>query len=225
MLCSEVDVMKTALGLVLALSLAACGGEAISDSEPQSAAGAGGGAGTGGTGAAGGSAGSNSTGGSTAVGGSGGGTAGAGAVGGASGAGGTECVPQPEVQWPPLGQSECEHLWVLDVSNPTLSDASGDGAVSPGETVLIHVDLDETAGIGHSMYPGVQFTSDHPGVKVTYNDWYYAIFACQTHPASGTVEVASDVAPGTVVTITARVASLNTECPDANSIEIPITIE
>jgi hypothetical protein len=75
------------------------------------------------------------------------------------------------------------------------------------------------------MYPGVAFESDHPGVSVKENDWYYAIFACQTHTASATLVVSGDVAPGTQVTLTARVAMINQECPDAYAIEIPLTIQ
>jgi hypothetical protein len=71
----------------------------------------------------------------------------------------------------------------------------------------------------------VAFSSDHPGVSVKEDTWYYAIFACQTHPTFATGVVASDVAPGTVVTITARVAMLGNVCAEANAIEIPISIQ
>lgn len=56
------------------------------------------------------------------------------------------------------------------------------------------------------------------------NDWFYAILPCQTDLVSAQITVASDVAPGTVVTITARAAMLDHECPDAPSIVIPITV-
>jgi hypothetical protein len=208
------DAMKTFGSLLLALSMAACGGEAISGADPETTPAAGGSGAIGGTGA---------TGGATAGTGAATGSTGGASSGGSAGAG-AACVPQENVSWPPL-EPACEHLWVLDVSNPTLTDPDGDGVVSPGDTIMIHVDLAEVAGYGWNMYPGVEFTSDHPGVSVTWNDWYYAIFACQTHAAGATVIVGNDVAPGSHVTITARVAMLGSECPSANAIQIPLTIQ
>jgi hypothetical protein len=213
------DTMKTSASLFLVFSLAACGGESISDHDPQITPGSGGGT-------AGGAPGSSGSGGSagTASAGAPGGGGSAGNGGGSAGSDPGECVPQDAVMWPPL-DAQCEHLWVLGVSNPKLIDQSGDGVVSPGESVQIHVDLNEIGGLGFNMYPGVEFTSDHPGVSVSHNDWYYAIFACQTHPTSATAVISSDVPAGTQVTVTARAAMLNEVCPDAHSIKITLTIQ
>jgi hypothetical protein len=215
--------MKILGSMLSILFLAACGGEAVSGSGHEPTPGAGGGFATGGS-----AGGTSSTGGAGSAGSAGatssGGASGTPGSAGAAGTGAAECVPQEDVSWPPL-EAACEHLWVLDVSNPIVIDQNGDGVVSPGETAEIRVELSEVAGYGWNMYPGVDFTSDHPGVSVKWYDWYYAIFACQTHPAGANVVVAKDVAPGTQVTITARVAMLGAECPLARSIQIPLTIQ
>lgn len=210
---------------LLALMLAACGGESISDTSAGATGGNGGtvaAGGNGGSGAISGNGGSGSNGGSGGAGGSAGSAGSGGAQGGSGGTAGAACVPREP---PPEPSADgCEDLHVLTVSDPTLEDASGDGALSPGETATLQVNLNEVAGLGFNMYPGVAFESDHEGVNIHENDWYYAIFACQTHPASATIEVSPEVAPGTQVTLTARVAMLGQECPDTYAIEIPLTV-
>jgi hypothetical protein len=218
--------MKRFASLFLLLSVAACGGEAFRDGSAGVAGSSGEPVSPGTAGSAGRP--SQSSGGSSA----GGATSGAGGLAGSSAAGsaGTfpgdppdppaeECIPHDDFQWPP-SQGQCDELWVLDVSNPRI-----EGSLAPGATARLHVDLTEVGGLGWSLYPGVEFTSDHPGVKVGYDTWYYAIFACQTLPASGTLEISPELASGTRVTITARVAMLNGSCPEAASIAVPITIE
>ncbi len=114
---------------------------------------------------------------------------------------------------------------MLAVSHPVLiNDADGDGQLEVGETGSLQVNLDEIAGLGFSYYPGVIFETAAAGVTVSSNDWFYAILACQSNPVSAAIAVGGDVAPGTVVTITARVAMLNHDCPDAYAIEVPITV-
>ncbi len=73
-------------------------------------------------------------------------------------------------------------------------------------------------------YPGVNFETAAAGVTVSSGDWFYGIAACQSNPVTASIVVGGNVAPGTVVTITARVAMLNHECPDAYAIEVPITV-
>ena len=195
--------------LGLFVCLVGCGGESMSDASSGGAAGSAGSAGSAGTGGSGGSGGSGGAG-ATA------GTGGSGATGGSAGAA-PECVPQEQ---PPFEEPTCEDLWVMQVSEPKI-----DGVVAPGSSAGVVVRLQEVAGLGFGYYPGVSFESDHPGVSVQHDDWYYAIFACASYEASGTITVASDVPSGTEVTITARVAMLNQECPEAHSIEIPIVVQ
>jgi hypothetical protein len=118
-------------------------------------------------------------------------------------------------------EATCEDLWVLDVSNPTVSDQSGDGVISPGETLDVRVDLNEIAGYGWNMYPGVDFKSDQPGVSVKWNDWYYAIAACER--IAGATAVISTTFHGTQVTITARVACNTSVRPPTDP--DPLTIQ
>lgn len=142
---------------------------------------------------------------------------------GSGGAGGSTCVPQPEGAGGFM-QPTCADLAVLAVSHPVLTDADGDGQVEVGETAVLQINLDEIAGVGFNFYPGVNFTTTTAGVTVNHNDWLYAILACQNVPVSAQIAIGSDVAPGTVVTITARVAMLNNDCPDTYAVEIPITV-
>lgn len=192
--------MKKALVLVCScLSLAACGGEVTLAS-----AAAGASVGEGGRGGAG-----------------GGGEGGGGADAGGGGSATIVCVPQPDGAGG-FTQPTCADLGGLVVAAPFVTDADGDGVVSSGESALIEASLSEVAGVGFSWYPGVLFQSDDPAVEIEGQDWYYAIFACQTHPVKA--QATFNVPSGTKVTITARVSMLNHDCPEAYAIDIPITV-
>ena len=144
--------------------------------------------------------------------------------GGDSGTGGSAvCVPQPEEPGP-FVKATCADLAALAVSHAVVTDANGDGQVDAGESAVLQVNLDEIAGVGTYFYPGVLFETASAGVTVSSNAWLYGIMGCQTVPMSGEITIGSDVAPGTVVTITARVAFLNHTCPDAFAITVPITV-
>lgn len=147
--------------------------------------------------------------------------------GGGSGgaAGGTPCVPEPEGSGGFAGQPTCADLSVLTVSDLVITGDGGDGKLSPGEGAKVTAKLNEVGGKGFNWYPGVIFTTDHPGVSVSAQDWFYAIFACQSMDVAATITVGSDVAPGTVVSLRAQVAMLNTDCPGAYAISVPIEIE
>ncbi len=144
--------------------------------------------------------------------------------GGDTGAGGSaECVPQPDMTGT-FKQPTCADLAGLAVSHAVVTDAGGDGDVNVGETAVIDVSLAEIAGLGFSFYPGVVFESDHAGVTVTSDDWFYAILPCQIDHVAAQLTVASDVPAGTLVKITARAAMLNDACLDAPAIVIPILV-
>ena len=141
-----------------------------------------------------------------------------------TGAGGSAvCMPQPDTTGTFM-EPTCADLAGLAVSNAVIADAGGDGNVDAGESAVLQVNLAEIAGLGFNHYPGVAFESSSAGVTVTANDWFYAILPCQTNQVSAQLTIASDVAPGTVVMITARVAMLNNACLDAPAIVIPITV-
>lgn len=161
-----------------------------------------------------------------------GGSAGSVPSGGASsgGAGGTggavpeECTPKGGGEGG-FQQPTCDDLSGLSVTDAVVTDASGDGKLSPGEKLTIVASLNETAGEDFMWYPGVRFVSASESVTVKENDWYYGIAACQTQPVSATGEISPSAKAGTVVTVTARVGMLNEECPNAPALEIPISIE
>ena len=88
----------------------------------------------------------------------------------------------------------------------------------------LQVNLDEIAGLDFYYYPGVIFETAAPGITVSTDAWFYGIGACQSSPLIASIVVGDDVAPGTVVTITARVAMLKQDCPDTYAIEVPITV-
>jgi len=141
---------------------------------------------------------------------------------GGAGAGGSEvvCVPQPEGSGG-FTEPTCEDLAVLAVSHPVLDDA---GQLEVGKTAYLHLNLEEIGGVGFNFYPGVLFETTTAGVTVSSNDWFYAILPCQIDQVIAAITVDNNVAPGTVVMITARVAMLNHDCPDAYSITIPLMV-
>lgn len=146
---------------------------------------------------------------------------------GGSGGAPAECVVQPEGTGG-FKEATCADLSVLSVSNAVLTDTTGNGngngQLEAGETAVITVDLSEIAGVGFNWYPGVTFTTADEGASVASNDWLYAILPCTVIELTGSVTVDASVAPGTIVTIRAQAAMLNTECPDAPMLEIPITV-
>ena len=142
---------------------------------------------------------------------------------GDAGGGAAECVPKPEGTGD-SGEPTCEDLARLALSHPVLEDADGDGQLSAGETGYLRVNLDEIAGVGFWWYPGVIFETAAAGVSVSSNNWLYGMVACQSSPMRASITVGDNVAPGTVVTITASVAMLHHVCPDAYAIEVPITV-
>ena len=122
------------------------------------------------------------------------------------------------------GWGTCEDLAALVVEAPMVTDDSGDGRVSPGEGADIAVLLRETAGLDFMWYPGVTFVVDDPRVSVGGEDWRYGMVACSAEEFHARLGVPADVPLGAVVTITARAAMLPDECPDANTLGIPVTI-
>ena len=197
------------LGVVVAsVAVFACGG-AVVDDAGAAAAGSGGSA-SGGAGAS--------------AAGAGGHAGGAKASGGAGvgGAPAQPCTVKPASD-EPFSPAVCADLSVLAVTKPAL--VGGSGHLSAGGKATVAVELSEIAGEGFNFYPGVTFTTDHAGVQVAYDDWRYAILACQTEKMTGTVTVSPDVPSGTVVTVTARAAMLGEECPDAPSTSLTLTVQ
>ena len=150
--------------------------------------------------------------------GSGGGGSG-GSGGGSGGSGGGVCVPGPDEPSPV--QPSCADLAGLELREVIVKD----GNLKAGESTVISANLVETTGKGFYGYPGVVFTSPNPGVEVGEPFWLYGISACDTVPVQGYVNIASDVAPGTLVTVIAQVGILHEDCPHAYKVPMPIEVQ
>lgn len=90
-----------------------------------------------------------------------------------------------------------------------------DGAIEPGATIELQVGLIEISGLGHGNYPGIMLAFDPPVVEL--NDTVgvlYAIFACEETPFTIPVTLPDDLAPGTMLTITAEAGE--PLCPDGD---------
>jgi len=146
---------------------------------------------------------------------------------GEAGAGGAPaaCVPQPDGAGGTLTMPTCADLGGLTVSDPKLDDESGDGKLAYQESAVVTVHLNDVSGKGFNWYPGVQFSSDTVSVDTTGFAQFYAILPCQTLDASTKLTLLTQVTPGAVVHVTARVSMLNSDCPEAYGIDIPIEVE
>lgn len=149
-------------------------------------------------------------------------------TGGTSGTGGTgesaPCVPQPVDPDAEFLAMTCADLDQMRVRDPVLHDTGSDGQLSAGESATITAHLDEIAGKGFYWYPWVKFSSDNPAVEVESSSQLYGIGACQRIEVGAQIKVAATVPPGTVVHVTAQVAAMNNNCPEAFSISFPIEI-
>lgn len=110
------------------------------------------------------------------------------------------------------------------LEQPVVTDADGDGVVSPGEDATVHVSWRETLGTGINAYPGVKFSSTNDGMSVIGDDFRYAALPCHTDRFSTRVSVSPDTPVHTRVTVTARVATLGDECPTGDSLDIVFSV-
>jgi hypothetical protein len=207
--------------LSLGVLVSACGG-AISDPAAETAGSSNETGGTGGGSSATGGAETGTGGGTPATG--GGVSTGGAATGGAGGvpSGGTAgapCVPRDIVYYP----DTCADLSRLRVADPSIVDDGGDGIVSPGEGFTVEVWLEDVSGYGYFMYPYVAFMGQS-GLFVGDPQYFYAVPQCDAMPASTHVDVSPYLNPGMTLYLTAQVAALNTECPDAPSISIAVVL-
>jgi hypothetical protein len=205
--------------LAFSLPLVACGGSVDDDGENPAAGGTGGAVSTGGSGG--------STGGSggATTGGSGGATTGGSGGVATGGTGGTpECFPAAGGTGG-FVEPTCEDLGGLTVSDPEIIESDGDGVVSPGETLLLRVSLNEVAGVEMMYYPGVIFTTDNPLAKAGNEGWLYGIFACTSMQIDSSFVLDPSIPSGTVVNVTAHVAMLHEDCTDTDAITFQVEVK
>lgn len=210
--------------LGFSMTLAACGGS-VDNAEEAPAGGGGSGAvgsGAGGVVSTGGSGGvaTGGSGGVVSTGGSGG--IATGGSGGSAGAG--ECVPNTGGTGG-FVEPTCVDLDGLTVSDPYVVENDGDGVISPGESLVIKIALNETSGDDMMYYPGVVFTTDNPLAKASNEGWLYGIFACTSYEVSSGFTIDPAMPSGTVINVTAHVAMLNSECEDTNSVTFQLQVD
>lgn len=136
----------------------------------------------------------------------------------------TLCVEQP-TDWDNLPPQNCETLTSLIVANPALTDDSGDGSVSPGETATLAVDLVETSGYGMFSYPLIHFTTDNPAVTASNEAMLYGIGGCGVFTLNTLITVSASIPKGTKINVYAQVGALNLDCPDAFTLTVPVQIQ
>ncbi|MDI1483476.1 hypothetical protein [Polyangium sp. y55x31] len=158
------------------------------------------------------------SGGSGGSGGGGSGGGGNGGGGGIGGSGGGMCVPGSDEPSPV--QPSCADIAGIELREVTMKD----GVLEAGGSTVMSMNLVETTGKGFFGYPGVVFSSPDPGVEVSEPFWLYGISACDSVPVEGYVNIASDVTPGTIVTVVAQVGILNENCPNAYKVPVPIEV-
>jgi hypothetical protein len=126
-----------------------------------------------------------------------------------------------------LSTDGCAELARLVLRDARVTGPTTSNRIMPGDTVSISLTVSDASGLGYNMYPGAVFASDVSGVTFdqgghSFNA--YALLGCQSVEASTTVHIPGNLAPGTVVNVTARAASVNVDCPGAPAIVIPITV-
>ncbi|MDP7027517.1 MAG: C25 family cysteine peptidase [Candidatus Marinimicrobia bacterium] len=121
------------------------------------------------------------------------------------------------------------HAPVLTVSNPSFTDAGGDGVWDAGESIDVVVLLNNEGSADHMMYPGVGLTESSPDAAISDDGeffWFYGIAAGTSVPAYFTVIASDDANMGTEVTFTAQASEMNCEenCIEGEPFSFTFTI-
>jgi hypothetical protein len=121
------------------------------------------------------------------------------------------------------------HAPVLTVSNPSFTDAGGDGVWDVGEAINVVVLLNNEGSADHYLYPGVGLTESSPDAQIPDDGeffWFYGIAAGTSVPAYFTVTASEDANMGTEVTFTAHATEMNCEqnCIESEYFSFTFTI-
>ena len=119
---------------------------------------------------------------------------------------------------------QCGELSIFTLSNPVVTDQSGDGKVSPGENASITMMLNNISDQDYGKYPRVDLTSDNPNV-VPNGTQFYAAFAHGSYQADCAASFGSNIALGTTVHFTAQVQAMDLACASTHKIEFDVTVE
>jgi hypothetical protein len=120
----------------------------------------------------------------------------------------------------------CAMTRQLQLSEPRVTEADGDGRVEPGDDITLTVTLDNPGPLDHNWYPGVQVVSNDAGVTpLGYGDWLYALAAHHSASLSSGFHVDGSMVPGTVVRFVLSAAALNVRCHGVETLEYSILIQ
>lgn len=122
---------------------------------------------------------------------------------------------------------QCLYDRQMRLGLPTVSDddGDGDGLIEPGETIVIHSELQNLGPDAHNLYPGVAFTVSHPAVRPASGGWHdlFAVFAGDSQPFELSFKLPFGVAAGTIIAITLVPSGLNAH--SACTCQHPLVIE
>jgi hypothetical protein len=104
------------------------------------------------------------------------------------------------------------HAPLLTVSNPSFSDAGGDGVWDAGEAITVVLLLNNEGSADHMMYPGVHLSENSLDAWLPDDGeffWLYGIGAGESTPVEFMVSASEDANMGTEVIFTAQASELN----------------
>lgn len=121
------------------------------------------------------------------------------------------------------------HAPVLTVSNPSFTDAGGDGVWDAGETINVVVLLNNEGSAAHYSYPGVHLSENSNDASIADGMeffWFFGIESGTSVPAYFGVTASENANMGTEVTFTAFASEMNCEenCIESEPITFTFTI-
>lgn len=132
--------------------------------------------------------------------------------------------------------SDANAAWCMGIENVVLAtgdltDASGDGVVSPGEEATLVVTMRNESDAGYN-YPCIGLLADNPDVTIIGGEardnpaWdFYAIPAEATLEVQMSFRVGADVQPGTHVHFVTWFDVLNSGCTNGNEFEFEVLVQ
>jgi hypothetical protein len=118
----------------------------------------------------------------------------------------------------------CVGIDVIELQTPFATPVDA-ATWAPGGSVSIGATL-YNSGADYGNYPSIVVESDHPMVtSPTPGNQLFAIFGGQSIELSVVFEADDAIARGTDVTFTIHMASLDTVCPNGDTVEVVATVE
>lgn len=122
----------------------------------------------------------------------------------------------------------CAMTRQLQLSQPGVTDADGDGRVEPGDDITLTVILSNPGPLDHNWYPGVRMVSNDAGITglgVVDGDWLYAMFAHTSASLSTGFHVDGNMRPGTIARFILSAEAINVHCEGVATLEYSILIQ